>query len=169
MERVEERFDRTDYCGSLRLSDVGRKVTVLGWVSKKRNLGSLLFIDLRDRGGYVQICVKTDSIDVPEIRNEYILQVEGVVAKKDVPNKNLATGEIEIIAETIKVINSATQPPISTQEITDANEDIRLKYRYLDLRRNCMQKRFKIRANIVKAVHSLTLIDMILLKLRLQF
>ena len=58
MERVEERFDRTDYCGSLRLSDVGRKVTVLGWVSKKRNLGSLLFIDLRDRGGYVQICVK---------------------------------------------------------------------------------------------------------------
>ena len=154
MERVEERFDRTDYCGSLRLSDVGRKVTVLGWVSKKRNLGSLLFIDLRDRGGYVQICVKTDSIDVPEIRNEYILQVEGVVAKKDVPNKNLATGEIEIIAETIKVINSATQPPISTQEITDANEDIRLKYRYLDLRRNCMQKRFKIRANIVKAVHS---------------
>ena len=154
MERVEERFDRTDYCGSLRLSDVGRKVTVLGWVSKKRNLGSLLFIDLRDRGGYVQICVKTDSIDVPEIRNEYILQVEGVVAKKDVPNKNLATGEIEIIAKTIKVINSATQPPISTQEITDANEDIRLKYRYLDLRRNCMQKRFKIRANIVKAVHS---------------
>ena len=154
MERVEERFDRTDYCGSLRLSDVGRKVTVLGWVSKKRNLGSLLFIDLRDRGGYIQICVKTDSLDVPEIRNEYILQVEGVVAKKDVPNKNLATGEIEIIAETIKVINSATQPPISTQEITDANEDIRLKYRYLDLRRNCMQKRFKIRANIVKAVHS---------------
>ena len=154
MERVEERFDRTDYCGSLRLSDVGRKVTVLGWVSKKRNLGSLLFIDLRDRGGYVQICVKTDSIDVPEIRNEYILQVEGVVAKKDVANKNLATGEIEIIAKTIKVINSATQPPISTQEITDANEDIRLKYRYLDLRRNCMQKRFKIRANIVKAVHS---------------
>ena len=154
MERVEERFDRTDYCGSLRLSDVGRKVTVLGWVSKKRNLGSLLFIDLRDRGGYVQICVKADSIDVPEIRNEYILQVEGVVAKKDVPNKNLATGEIEIIAKTIKVINSATQPPISTQEITDANEDIRLKYRYLDLRRNCMQKRFKIRANIVKAVHS---------------
>ena len=154
MERVEERFDRTDYCGSLRLSDVGRKVTVLGWVSKKRNLGSLLFIDLRDRGGYVQICVKTDSIDVPEIRNEYILQVEGIVAKKDVPNKNLATGEIEIIANTIKVINSATQPPISTQEITDANEDIRLKYRYLDLRRNCMQKRFKIRANIVKAVHS---------------
>ena len=154
MERVEERFDRTDYCGSLRLSDVGRKVTVLGWVSKKRNLGSLLFIDLRDRGGYVQICVKTDAIDVPEIRNEYILQVEGVVAKKDVPNKNLATGEIEIIAKTIKVINSATQPPISTQEITDANEDIRLKYRYLDLRRNCMQKRFKIRANIVKAVHS---------------
>ena len=154
MESVEERFNRTDYCGNLRLKDVGRKVSLLGWVSKKRNLGSLLFIDLRDREGYIQICVKTDEIEVPDIRNEYILEVEGVVSKKDVPNKNLATGEVEVVASKIKVINTALQPPISTQEVTDANEDIRLKYRYLDLRRNCMQKRFKIRANIVKATHN---------------
>ena len=154
MESVEERFNRTDYCGNLRLKDVGRKVSLLGWVSKKRNLGSLLFIDLRDREGYVQICVKTDEIDLPDIRNEYVLEVEGEVSKKDVPNKNLATGEIEVVASKIKVINTALQPPISTQEVTDANDDIRLKYRYLDLRRNCMQKRFKIRANIVKATHS---------------
>ena len=151
---VEERFNRTDYCGNLRLKDVGRKVSLLGWVSKKRNLGSLLFIDLRDREGYIQICVKTDEIALPDIRNEYILEVEGVVSKKDVPNKNLATGEVEVVASKIKVINTALQPPISTQEVTDANEDIRLKYRYLDLRRNCMQKRFKIRANIVKATHN---------------
>ena len=154
MESVEERFNRTDYCGNLRLKDVGRKVSLLGWVSKKRNLGSLLFIDLRDREGYIQICVKTDEIELPDIRNEYILEVEGVVSKKDVPNNNLATGEVEVVASKIKVINTALQPPISTQEVTDANEDIRLKYRYLDLRRNCMQKRFKIRANIVKATHN---------------
>ena len=154
MESVEERFNRTDYCGNLRLKDVGRKVSLLGWVSKKRNLGSLLFIDLRDREGYIQICVKTDEIELPDIRNEYILEVEGVVSKKDVPNKNLATGEVEVVASKIKVINTALQPPISTQEVTDANEDIRLKYRYLDLRRNCMQKRFKIRANIAKATHN---------------
>lgn len=154
MESVEERFNRTDYCGNLRLKDVGRKVSLLGWVSKKRNLGSLLFIDLRDREGYIQVCVKTDKIELPDIRNEYILEVEGIVSKKDVPNKNLATGEVEVVASKIKVINTALQPPISTQEVTDANEDIRLKYRYLDLRRNCMQKRFKIRANIVKATHN---------------
>lgn len=154
MESVEERFTRTDYCGNLRLKDVGRKVSLLGWVSKKRNLGSLLFIDLRDREGYIQICVKTDEIELPDIRNEYILEVEGIVSKKDVPNKNLATGEVEVVVSKIKVINTALQPPISTQEVTDANEDIRLKYRYLDLRRNCMQKRFKIRANIVKATHN---------------
>ena len=153
MENVEEKFIRTDYCGNLRLKDVGREVSLLGWVSKKRNLGSLLFIDLRDREGYVQICVKTDDIDLPDIRNEYVLQVKGTVTKKDVPNKNLATGEVEVLASEIKVINSAMQPPISTQEVTDANEDIRLKYRYLDLRRNCMQRRFKIRAKIVKATH----------------
>ena len=140
MEGVEEVFSRTDYCGNLRLKDEGRVVTVIGWVSKRRNLGSLLFIDLRDREGYVQVCVKTDEINVPEIRNEYILEVTGVVTKKDVPNKNLATGEIEVVATNIKVINTANQPPISTQEETDANEDIRLKYRYLDLRRLCMQK-----------------------------
>ena len=154
MESVEERSNRTDYCGNLRLKDVGRKVSLLGWVSKKRNLGSLLFIDLRDREGYIQVCVKTDEIELPDIRNEYILEVEGIVSKKDVPNKNLATGEVEVVASKIKVINTALQPPISTQEVTDANDDIRLKYRYLDLRRNCMQKRFKIRANIVKATHN---------------
>lgn len=153
MEAMEEKFTRTDYCGNFRLKDVGREVSVLGWVSKKRNLGSLLFIDLRDREGYIQICAKTDEIEIPEIRNEYVLEVKGIVTKKDNPNPNLPTGEIEIVASEIKVINTAKQPPISTQEVTDANEDIRLKYRYLDLRRNCMQKRFKIRANIVKAVH----------------
>ena len=153
MEAMEEKFSRTDYCGNFRLEDVGREVSILGWVSKIRKLGSLMFLDIRDREGYLQVCIKPDEIEVPDIRNEYVVEIKGTIVKKDVPNKNLATGEVELLASEVKVINTAVQPPISTQENTDANEDIRLKYRYLDLRRNVMQKRFKIRANIVKAVH----------------
>lgn len=153
MEAMEEKFTRTDYCGNFRISDVGKEVSILGWVSKIRKLGSLMFLDVRDREGYLQVCIKPDEIEVPDIRNEYVVEIKGTIVKKDVPNKNLATGEVELLASSVKVINKAVQPPISTQENTDANEDIRLKYRYLDLRRNCMQKRFKIRANIVKAVH----------------
>lgn len=153
MEAMEEKFTRTDYCGNFRISDVGKEVSILGWVSKIRKLGSLMFLDVRDREGYLQVCIKPDEIEVPDIRNEYVVEIKGTIVKKDVPNKNLATGEVELLASSVKVINKAVQPPISTQENTDANEDIRLKYRYLDLRRNCMQKRFKVRANIVKAVH----------------
>ena len=153
MNLKEETFTRTDYCGNFRLKDVGRKVSILGWVSKIRKLGSLMFLDIRDREGYLQVCIKPDEISVPDIRNEYVVEIKGTIVKKDVPNKNLPTGEVELLASEVKVINTAVQPPISTQETTDANEDIRLKYRYLDLRRNCMQKRFKIRAQIVKATH----------------
>ena len=148
-----EEFKRTHHCGELRKTNLGEEVSIIGWVSKRRNLGSILFIDLRDRYGIVQVLVKTDEIEVPEIRNEYILQIEGKVSLKEVANSNLATGEIEVIASKINVINKSENPPILIQEETDALEDIRLKYRYLDLRRLCMQKRFLIRAKIVKAVH----------------
>ena len=146
-------FKRTHHCGELRKTNLGEEVSIIGWVSKRRNLGSILFIDLRDRYGIVQVLVKTDEIEVPEIRNEYILQIEGKVSLKEVANPNLATGEIEVIASKINVINKSENPPILIQEETDALEDIRLKYRYLDLRRLCMQKRFLIRAKIVKAIH----------------
>lgn len=148
-----EEFKRTHHCGELRKTNLGEEVSIIGWVSKRRNLGSILFIDLRDRYGIVQVLVKTDETEVPEIRNEYILQIEGKVSLKEVANPNLATGEIEVIASKINVINKSENPPILIQEETDALEDIRLKYRYLDLRRLCMQKRFLIRAKIVKAVH----------------
>ena len=148
-----EEFKRTHHCGELRKTNLGEEVSIIGWVNKRRNLGSILFIDLRDRYGIVQVLVKTDEIEVPEIRNEYILQIEGKVSLKEVANPNLATGEIEVIASKINVINKSENPPILIQEETDALEDIRLKYRYLDLRRLCMQKRFLIRAKIVKAVH----------------
>ena len=148
-----EELKRSHHCGDLRISDVNKEVSVVGWVSKKRNLGSLLFIDLRDRYGIIQILVKTDEINVPEIRNEYLLNVTGIVLKKDVPNKNIPTGEVEIVASEIKLINKSEQTPLIIADETDALEDVRLKYRYLDLRRPIMQKRFITRAKIVKAVH----------------
>ncbi len=146
-------MERTCRNTELSLKDVGRKVTLLGWVAKRRNLGSILFIDLRDRSGIIQIMVK-DAEKVPDIRNEYVIQVKGVVSKKEVANKNLKTGEIEVIADEIVVVNTAKLTPIIVADETDALEDTRLKYRYLDLRRPCMQKYFDIRDQIKISVHS---------------
>jgi len=148
-----EEYKRTNHCGELRLTDLNKEVDLLGWVAKKRNLGSLVFIDLRDRWGIVQVTVQTDKVNLPDIRNEYVISVHGTVCKKNESNKNLATGEVEVIASEIKVINTAEQPPFIIADDTDALEDIRLKYRYLDLRRLLMQKRFQIRAQIVKSCH----------------
>src|SRR5574344_130637 len=148
-----EEYKRTHHCGELRLSDVNKEVDLLGRAAHHSNLGSLVFIDLRDRWGIVQITVQTDKVTLPDIRNEYVISVHGVVNKKAEANKNLATGEIEVVASEIKVINTAEQPPFIIADDTDALEDIRLKYRYLDLRRLVMQKRFQIRAQIVKSCH----------------
>ena len=145
-------MERTCYNANLSIKDVGRSVTLVGWVSKRRNLGSLLFIDLRDRSGIIQVTVK-DDVKVPDVRNEYVIQVHGQVAKKDVPNPKLKTGEIEVIASKIIIINEASTTPLIIDDETDALEDIRLKYRYLDLRRPVMQEKLKIRAKIVKSTH----------------
>ena len=144
---------RTDYCGELSTNDIGKEVSVVGWVSKRRNLGSLLFVDLRDSSGIIQIIIKTDEIEVPDIRNEYILNVTGKINKKDVPNPNLKTGDIEIEASEVVLVNTAKQPPFIIADKTDALEDIRLKYRYLDLRRPALLQNFKLRAKIVKICH----------------
>jgi len=143
---------RTHLNGLLTLGDVGQEVTLLGWVAKRRNLGSLLFIDLRDRSGIIQILCKDPSA-VPDIRNEFVISVTGIVSKKDVPNPNLKTGAIEVIASEIKVISAAMTPPLIIDNVTDALEETRLKYRYLDLRRPIMQEKLIKRAKIVKAFH----------------
>ena len=145
-------MERTCYNASLSINDVGREVTLLGWVSKRRNLGSLLFIDLRDRSGIIQVTVK-DDVKVPDVRNEYVVEVKGQVAKKDVANPKLKTGEIEVIASAITIINEAATTPLIIDDDTDALEDVRLKYRYLDLRRPLMQEKLKVRAKIVRAAH----------------
>ncbi|NLJ32381.1 MAG: Asp-tRNA(Asn)/Glu-tRNA(Gln) amidotransferase GatCAB subunit C, partial [Erysipelotrichaceae bacterium] len=142
---------RSIYNGTLRVKDVGKHVKVVGWVSKKRNLGSLVFIDLRDKTGIIQVIIASEEIEVPDIRNEYVIQVEGVVTKKDVANPLLATGEVEIKGEKVVVLSRAKTPPLIIAETTDALEEVRLKYRYLDLRRPNMQKHMRTRAAITKA------------------
>ncbi|MCQ2802099.1 MAG: aspartate--tRNA ligase [Bacilli bacterium] len=146
-------MERTCFNTDLNEKNVGQEVSVIGWVSKKRNLGSLLFIDLRDRSGIIQITAD-ESVSLPEIRNEYIISAKGKVALRSNPNLNIKTGKIEIIAKEIKVINTAKLTPIIIADETDALEDTRLKYRYLDLRRPVMQKYMDIRHQIKMTTHS---------------
>ena len=146
-------MERSHYSKDLGLNNVGEKVTLLGWVSKRRNLGSLLFIDLRDRYGIVQIVVN-DGLEIPDIRNEYVIQVKGEVAKRATPNPKLKSGEIEVNASEIVLLNTAKTTPLIIADETDALEDTRLKYRYLDLRRPCMQHYFDVRDTIKMTTHS---------------
>ena len=118
---------RTHNNGELRLADVNKEVTLVGWVSKKRNLGSLVFIDLRDRYGYTQVLFEEDKFpNAKDVKSEYIIQVKGIVTKKEVPNTKLPTGEIEVVANELKIVNTAEQTPFLIQDDTDALEDTRL-------------------------------------------
>ncbi|MBO6280359.1 MAG: aspartate--tRNA ligase [Bacilli bacterium] len=143
---------RTCFNTELSEKNVGQEVTLIGWVSKKRNLGSIVFIDLRDRSGIIQITVN-EGVNLPDIRNEYIITVTGTVSLKEKANPNLKTGAIEIIAKEVEVINTAKTTPLIIADETDALEDTRLKYRYLDLRRPIMQSYQDIRYQIKMAVH----------------
>jgi aspartyl-tRNA synthetase len=143
---------RTNYNGELRLSDVGKEVTLVGWVSTKRNLGAIEFIDLRDNTGIVQCTIKDSSL-VPDVRNEYVVTLTGVVAKKDVPNPKIPTGEVEVVVSKLEVINKSETTPFIIADKTDALEDTRLQYRYLDLRRPCMLAKLRARAKVIKIAH----------------
>ena len=145
-------MERTCFNTELNLNNVGQEVSLVGWVSKRRNLGSILFIDLRDRSGIIQVVVNED-VECPDIRNEYVISVKGIVSKKDNPNPNLKTGQIEVVAKEITLINTAKTTPLIIADETDALEDTRLKYRYLDLRRPIMQHYLDIRHNIKMATH----------------
>ena len=121
---------RTCENGTLSAADAGKKVSLIGWVSKRRNLGSLVFIDLRDRSGIVQVTFdETMAEKVKEVRSEYILSVTGTVVLRKDPNPKLATGEIEVLAEEVTIVNRAETAPITIADDTDTNEDTRLKYR----------------------------------------
>ena len=142
-------MERTHENGTLRLANVGEKVTLVGWVAKRRNLGSLVFIDLRDRSGIVQLIFDESIADaVKDVRNEYILQVTGTVEKRKDANPKIATGEIEIHVESVNIVNSAETAPITIADDTDTSEDTRLKYRYLDLRRSILQQNLILRHRV---------------------
>ena len=146
-------INRTYYNGEISLKNLNEEVYLIGWVNKVRDLGSLTFIDLRDRSGIVQLILKNDSNSFESIKNEYLIHVKGVVRKKDVPNPKLKTGEIEIEVSELSIINTSENTPFIIDDETDALEDTRLKYRYLDLRRPIMQNYIKLRAKLVSCVH----------------
>lgn len=146
---------RTHNNGELRLKDVKKEVTLVGWVSKKRNLGGLIFIDLRDRYGITQIVCKPENPNyekIENVRNEYVLKVTGEVIERESKNKNLPTGEIEVVASHVEVLSESENPPLIIADETDALEDTRMKYRYLDLRRPILQKNLILRHNITKSI-----------------
>lgn len=142
-------MERTCGNGTLRASDAGKKVTLIGWVSKRRNLGSLVFVDLRDRTGTVQVTFdETMAEKVKDVRNEYILSVTGTVTLRKDANPKMETGEIEIHCEDVTIVNSAETLPIDLSDNSTSSEDTRLKYRYLDLRRPSLQKNMILRHKI---------------------
>ena len=144
---------RTHTNGELRLSDTGKEVTLLGWVAKRRNFGALVFIDLRDRTGITQLVFdETLAEQIKDVRNEYILQVSGTVLERKDKNPKLATGDIEVKVNEVSIINSAETTPIIVADDTDALEDTRLKYRYLDLRRPIMQNKLMMRHKITHSM-----------------
>lgn len=139
----------------LTIENVGEKVKLRGWVSKYRDLGGLLFIDLRDRNGITQLLIRPDNkfySIANEIRNEFVIYVEGTVLERESKNKNMVTGDIEINVEYLEILNTALTPPMIIAEETDALEDTRMKYRYLDLRRPNISKYLKIRSQITHII-----------------
>lgn len=146
---------RTHNNGELRINDVNKEVTLIGWVAKRRNFGALVFIDLRDRFGITQLVFdETIAKSISDVRNEYILEVSGIVTERKDKNPKLATGEIEVKVKEVKVINSAETTPLIIADETDALEDTRMKYRYLDLRRPIMQDRMFTRHKITRCIRN---------------
>lgn len=147
---------RSHYAGDLRESHIGETVTLMGWVQKRRNLGSLIFVDLRDRTGICQIvfdsAVSEDTMEKANaIRNEYVIAITGKVSQRSSVNANIPTGQIEVFAETLKLLCESEVPPIHVDDNDEANERLRLKYRYLDLRKPKMQNFLFTRHRIASA------------------
>src|SRR5271170_773561 len=146
-------------CGALRASDAGKKATLMGWVNRRRDHGNLLFVDLRDRTGVTQVVINAErDAAVHEkteaLRNEYVIAVTGTVKLRDAStvNKNIATGEVELVAEELRILNESKLPPFLPSDTALTNEETRLKYRYIDLRRDIMQFNIELRHKVAKAI-----------------
>ncbi len=157
MEESMQGLKRTNMCSELNINNIGEKVTVMGWAHKRRDLGGVIFIDLRDRSGLLQV-VFNSSVSgeifkkAESIRSEYVLAVSGVVNKRSAETQNpkLDTGEIEIMASELRILSKSETTPILIEEDSDVNENVKLKYRYLDLRRPDMQRNMILRHRVAK-------------------
>lgn len=150
---------RTKTCGELRLANTGERVTLAGWVQKSRKLGGMTFIDLRDRYGITQLVVEATAPEAltetaASLGREYVIQVEGEVVERQSKNAKLPTGEVEIVLSSINILNKSVTPPFTIEEESDGGEDLRAKYRYLDLRRAPLQRALALRHKIAHEVRN---------------
>lgn len=148
---------RTNTCGELRLADAGKKVTLAGWAQKVRKMGGMTFIDLRDRYGITQIVFEDDTNaalcdQANKVGREFVLQITGTVKERQSKNPHLPTGDVEIIAEKLNVLSLSLVPPFTIEDETDGGDDLRMKYRYLDLRRPCVRKNLELRHKMTMEV-----------------
>lgn len=153
-------WKRSGMCAELSLQDVGKEVTLMGWVQRARNMGGIIFVWLRDRSGMVQVVFNSETLSeeayalAESLRSEYVLAVHGVVAKRAdaAVNEQISTGAIEVLAQELRVLNAAETPPIYIEDGAKDNEMVRLKYRYLDLRKPGMQQNMMLRSKVVNAI-----------------
>ena len=141
---------RTNTCGELRLSDAGNRVTLAGWVQRSRKMGGMTFIDLRDRYGITQVVFNNEKDaalhdEADRLGREFVVQVTGTVAERSSKNPKIPTGDIEIIADSLKILNASDVPPFTIEDDTDGGDDLRMKYRYLDLRRGAVRRNLELR------------------------
>ena len=148
---------RSHTCGELRISDVGKKVTLAGWVQTVRKFGAITFVDLRDRYGITQLLMGEDLnavLDANPLGREFVLQAEGTVSERSNKNTHIATGEVEIAISSFKILNKSAVPPFTIQDDTDGGDDLRMKYRYLDLRRNAVKKNMELRYAVSRSARN---------------
>ena len=150
---------RTHTCGELRSDHIGKKVTLAGWVQRIRDFGSMSFIDLRDRYGITQLVIDENTPagvvqSLEQLGREYVIQATGEVLERSYKNNNIPTGDIEIRLTALNILSPSEVPPFTIQDDTDGGDDLRMKYRYLDLRRNTVRKNLILRAQMAHAVRN---------------
>ena len=146
-------------CGALRLADAGKKVVLMGWVNRRRDLGQIIFVDLRDRTGVAQVVFSHELNEAvhkkaEQLRNEFVIAAIGTVKKRDADtiNPNIPTGEVELVVDELRILNVSKPLPFLPSDTVLANEEMRLKYRYIDLRRDAMQFNIELRHKVALAI-----------------
>ena len=148
---------RSHTCGELRIVHLNKEVTLAGWIQTIRKFGSITFIDLRDRYGITQLLFNeklTGQLDKNPLGREFVLEAQGTVSERSSKNANISTGDIEILISEFKVLNKSAVPPFTIQDDTDGGDDIRMKYRFLDLRRNAVKKNIELRYAVNRAARN---------------